>query len=178
VGYGGGNERRESMIPTAAALYFVMLVIALLIFIAISKNRKRASIISVVAIGAYVIYAILTCGPNPIDVSVMRSMGDKIDEYLTTKGKPASLDSIPNLPYKLKCSSSYNCSFRDGEKLYKIWIDDNYYAFSLEIYTPKSKTGIVYMYDGNNSKYELKNYKENPLIYSSKRTGICNPMRQ
>jgi len=46
------------------------------------------------------------------------------------------------------------------------------------MYTPKSKTGIVYMYDGNNSKYELKNYKENPLIYSSKRTGICNPMKQ
>jgi len=166
------------MIPTAAALYFIILVIFLLIFIAISKNKKGASIISVVAIGAFVLYVIYACSPNLRDVRVMKPIGDKIDKYLTTKGKPVSLDSIPDLPYKLKCSSLYSCSFRNGEKLYKIWIDDNYYAFSLEIYIPKSKTGIVYMYDGNNSKYELKNYKENPLIYSRKRTGICNPMKQ
>ena len=70
------------------------------------------------------------CGPNQSDVRVMKSMGDKINRYLVTKGKPDSLDSIPNLPYKLKCSSKYNCSFIDDEKLYKIWIDDNYYVSS------------------------------------------------
>ena len=125
-----------------------------------------------------IVARIAFCGPDQSDVRVMKPMGDAIDKYLTTKGKPSSLDSIPNLPYKLKCSSEYKCSFSNGRKYYKIWIDDNPYSLSLKVFSPSSETGITYIYESSNSNYKLKNYRNNPHIYSSKRTGICNPMKQ
>ncbi len=118
------------------------------------------------------------CRPSWSDLRVMKPMGDAVDKYLTTKGKPSSLDSIPNLPYELGCNSKYSCSFVDGAKYYKIWIDDNYYSFSVEIFTPNSETGIIYSYREKDGKYSLEDDRYNPHIYSTKRTGICNPMKQ
>ena len=117
------------------------------------------------------------CGPNQSDVRIMKSMGDKISRYLVTKGKPTSLDNIPELPHELKCNSSYNCFFGD-KTLYKIWIDESSYSFSLKIYALSSKTGITYNYNSNNGKYKLENSRNNPHIFSRKRSGICNPMKQ
>ena len=124
-----------------------------------------------------IVLRIFFCGPNLSDVRVMQPMGDKISKYLTTKGKPDSLDNIPNLPYELKCNSPYNCFFGD-KTLYKVWIDEGSYNFSLEIFALSSETGITYNYNSNNGKYKLKDYKNNPHIFSRKRSGICSPMKQ
>jgi hypothetical protein len=90
------------MIPTEAAIDFFILVFIALIFIAFSKNRKRASVISVVAIGAFVLYVRLTCGPDPRDVRVMKPMAEAISDYIIKHGVPESLRDIPNLPYRLE----------------------------------------------------------------------------
>ena len=147
------------MIPTAAALYFIILVIFLLIFFAISKNKKGATIISGVAIGAFVLYVIYACSPNLRDVKVMKPMAETIRDYIIKHGVPKSLQDIPNLPYELDgCDKKEEYSVFD-KKLYKyIKVKQKYEATykSIEEECLFSKSGRVY-YLQSRSLFDLVN---------------------
>jgi hypothetical protein len=150
-------------------------IIALgIIFTAVSGGNVKVAKWSIVSVASFYILAKLICGPSLIDTYRMKPMGDAINAYLITKGKPSSLDSIPNLPYKLKCGSAYSCRFDVDGRAYKVWLDDNSYSFSLNLYAKQNKTGIYYTYQNKDKTYQFTYFD----IFSRKKTGICNPMRQ
>jgi len=167
-------------IPTAAALVFVFLVLLMTILILIVRPKGKSArrwlgVYGVIILG-YIGFVCYTCGPNPKDVAVMKPLGDAVNRYLTTKGKPPSLDSIPDLPYKLECGSPYSCRFEKGGRVYKVWLQcDGYDDCNLELYIPTSQTGVIYLYSVNSGKFVVKYGGAD--IYSRKKTGICNPMR-
>ena len=162
-----------------AGLILIALVIVLVIggMIAFLNGVKfwKILVAFVVILGSYHLYVSHTCGPNKEDVKVMKPLGNAINRYLTTKGKPPSLESIPDLPYKLTCGSPYSCRFEKDGRVYKVWLEEQVGNIDLYLYQKNNKTGIVYMY---NQKLKIKNYEKNPLIYSRKTSGICNPMKQ
>ena len=157
-------------------------IIALgIIFTAGSGGNLKVAKWSIVSVASFYILAKLICGPSLIDTYRMKPMGDAINAYLITKGKPSSLDSIPNLPYKLKCGSAYSCRFDVDGRGYKIEWDCNLKASRfcfLNIYSLKTKTGIGYWTEYMNGKLLKDKNKPKPHIYSREKTGICNPMRQ
>jgi hypothetical protein len=158
-------------------------IIALgIIFTAVSGGNVKVAKWSIVSVASFYILAKLICGPSLIDTYRMKPMGDAINAYLITKGKPSSLDSIPNLPYKLKCGSAYSCRFDVDGRGYSVVLQcDGYDDCDLELYSSKTKTGIIYSYRLKERKmifYKSKLKAPNPLIFSRKKTGICNPMRQ
>ena len=158
----------------AGFIWLGMIVLGI-IFTAVSGGNVKVAKWSIVSIASFYILAKLICGPSLIDTYRMKPMGDAINAYLITKGKPSSLDSIPNLPYKLKCGSAYSCRFDVDGRAYKVWLEEQVGNIDLYLEQKGSETGIVYMY---NKDLILKNYKNNPLIYSSKTSGICRPMKQ
>ena len=168
-----------------AGLILIALVIVLVIggIIAFLNGVKfwKILVAFVVILGSYHLYVSHTCGPNSKDVAVMKPLGDAINRYLTTKGKPPSLESIPDLPYKLTCGSPYSCTFEKDGRVYEITWNCNLKASRfcfLKVYSPKTKTGISYWTEYINEKFLKDKNKPKPHIYSSKTSGICNPMKQ
>jgi len=153
-------------------LVFVLFIVSVSVKLS-KKGAYRLLFFNISVIAGYFLMLCISCGPNPRDVAVMKPMGDAINRYLTTQGKPSSLESIPDLPYKLKCGSPYSCRFEGKYKVeFRRWSPSIY---SLNIsQSEKYHTGILYNYRYTNKRFEQKETK----YYSNKTTGICNPMRQ
>ena len=67
----------------------------------LNKKTIKTMAVSTLAILALSGCSIL-CGPNQVDVEVMKPMAQKISEYIVKNGIPESLKDIPDLPYALK----------------------------------------------------------------------------
>jgi len=161
-------------------LLVLLIIIIVIVNVALMLNNKysmKAFLISVGIFIGYIFTIQLICGPSPIDVYRMRLMAKPINTYLITKGKPKSLDSIPNLPYELKCSSPYSCSFEKSERVYKVWLErgPGGKVYSLKLYSSKSSTNMFFWYKHKNNQF-IKD--GNPYIYSNKKTGICSSIKQ
>ena len=124
-------------------------------------------------------YAKFSCGPSLIDIYRMKPMAEKIANYIVKNGIPESLEDIPGLPYELE-----GCENIDDEKKCHYKKDSAYIVsiyipitneLTLETFNTDSKTGIQYWFKKDNTKIILER-KGN--AYSSKTSGICNPMRQ
>jgi len=100
-----------------AGLVLVALIVMAIVFIVVSKNKKRAMLISVGVIGVYHLYVSHSCGPNSADVKVMKPMAEKISAYIVKNGIPKSLKDIPDLPYRLeRCKSKQTYYKFDNKK--------------------------------------------------------------
>ena len=171
-----------------AFIVFILLAIVLLLYILFSKRKKRAVLISLGIIVLYHLYVTYTCGPDPRDVRVMKPMANAISDYIVKHGIPKSLSEIPGLPYKLEgCKKkegfpySLFCTFNKDYSV-EFADDPNHRYYSVNFYAPNSSTGMdidFKVVDGNRLILEKSTPRlPNPHIYSSKITGICNPMRQ
>jgi len=162
----------------AGFIWLGMIVLGI-IFTAVSGGNVKVAKWSIVSIASFYILAKLICGPSLIDTYRMKPMAEAISNYIVKNGIPKSLKDIPDLPYELE-----GCKDVDDEKIchYK-----KSFAYIVRIYTPitnelaveifnqNSKTGIQYWFEVKNTKIILER-KGN--AYSSKTSGICNPMRQ
>jgi len=101
-----------------AGLVLVALIVMAIVFIVVSKNRKRAMLISVGVIGVYHLYVSHSCGPNSADVKVMKPMAEKISEYIVKNGIPKSLKDIPDLPYGLEGCKSEQTYYKFDNKVF------------------------------------------------------------
>ena len=121
------------------------------------------------------------CRPNEGDVKVMKPMGKVISNYIIKHGIPKSLKDIPDLPYALiGCNKSQenveDCNFFLNEVRYDLTLYEYHIgSLSIKIKNRISKTGIYYNLKRNNRHSGWDLVKEK--AYSSKSTGICNPMR-
>ncbi len=167
--------------PMRSEAFFALLILAVLALVVAIVLRRYLKIVFpllVVCIGGFYIYAKIHCGPDPKDVAVIKPMAEAIGNYVVKHGIPESLEEIPDLPYELE-----GCEDIDDEKICHYKKD---FAYVVRIYTPitnelvieifnqNSKTGIQYWFKVNNTKIVLER-KGN--AYSSKTSGICNPMR-
>lgn len=160
-------------------LIMLLLAIGLFIYFLFSKKKKRALAISAVVIVAYMLLVRFTCGPNSKDVAIMRPMAEKISEYIVANGIPTSLKDIPGLPYGLECrkKNGNNCSFEVGNYNYSInFYKPSYGGYELKLFSD-NKTGYK-VYFNTNKNNELTSNKNDSGAYSTKTSGICNPMRQ
>jgi len=174
-----------------AGLVLIALIVILLFYIVLSKNSKKAFFISVVIVGAYMLYVRLTCGPDPRDMRVMKPMAEAISSYIVKHGVPKSLRDIPDLPYRLEgCETKMELGSRNETCTlqYKPRKIDIYFTYSkpiidgkeyedvfLKMRNSNSETGsTVELHKGNNGFKIVRKIK----YYSGKTSGICNPMRQ
>ena len=84
-----------------ALLILIGLVLMLVVYISLTKKKKRALLISAVVLGIYILYVVKTCGPNRTDVKVMKPMAEAISQYIMKNGVTQSLKDIQGLPYGL-----------------------------------------------------------------------------
>jgi len=125
-----------------AGLVLIALVVLAIVFVAVSKNKKRAMLISVGVIGVYHLYVSTTCGPNRADVKVMKPMAEKISEYIVKNGIPESLQDIPNLPYGLEgCERKVEYSKFNSHELITEKVDSKEKA---DFYHISEKCNFVY----------------------------------
>ena len=120
------------------------------------------------------------CSPNKEDIAIMKPMAQKIADYIVANGIPESLENIPNLLYMVEgCEKEMpnveNCKLIENNimydiELYKYSINE----FSIKIFDKTSEVGLIYnLEEALNHKWIIKEIKP----YSSKTSGICNPMR-
>ena len=169
-------------------ILFAMIFILSLVVIIVGLNTDKQSkavhkifFVSVAIIVGFYTYAKYTCGPNRADVKVMKPMAEKISEYIVKNGIPESLKDIPDLPYGLvRCEKHQKnlekCIFYKNNTEYEseIYILGDVY---IEIYSKQTKTGLRYELTKNSSTKNWLINKSN-IAFSSKNSGICNPMRQ
>ena len=163
-----------------AGIILLLLIIVLLVFIAYSKNRKVALLISLLILLSYHLYVSYQCGPNKKDVAVMKPMAEAISNYIVKNGIPKSLKDIPGLPYELECKED------NGNSCYFV-VNGNHYSISYSVlasgtrilgsFAAKSRTGYQIEFAISEENKTLIN-KKNSGAYSMKNTGICNPMKQ
>ena len=167
-------------------LYIPILVILLSIFIVVGgkyglKGVGVSILVFIVNLIIFNAYYNFTCGPNSADVKVMKPMAKKISDYIVKNGIPKSLKDIPDLPYELegcekKQKNLEKCIFHTNNREYEVEI----YILgdtSIEIYSEKTKTGLRYKLKKNSSSNQWL-IDEQDIKYSSKNSGICNPLRQ
>jgi len=150
------------------------------------KVLKRSGVlllvyVIVVIVGAMIFTSQYTkeCSPNKEDVKVMTPMAKAISDYIATDGIPKSLKDIPDLPYVLiGCNKSQenveHCSFYVENSKYSLELY-RLLTLYLTIENKINKTGIYYDFKKDNRQDRWDLVKEK--AYSSKSTGICNPMR-
>ncbi len=178
----------EGFRMTGAGFYGLLGLVFVLFVVSVSVKlpQKKAYMLlffNIAVIAGYFLMLCISCGPNSTDVRAMKPLGNAINRYLTTKGKPPSLESIPDLPYKLKCGSPYSCTFEKEGRVYRVWLDlwSPPTSYALKLYHDNHRTGVSFYYEFKNNKFILDRstpQDRNPHIYSRKRTGICSPMSQ
>ena len=159
-------------------MFMVAVMVVVLFFrLVMQKPVKKYLLASSIILGSYLVTVSCACGPNPKDVAVMKPMAEKIADYIVKHGIPKSLEEIPGLPYELECDQSgKKCHYLKDDK-YKVEL---YYAISkqepvIEFFNKRSKTGIQYWFKLSNGTVTLE---RKGSAYSTKSSGICNPMKQ
>ncbi len=130
----------------------------------------------------FVVLRMFLCGPDQSDVRVMKPMAEKISQYIIKNGIPESLKDIPDLPYKLEgCNKPQDnvedCTFfvkdyRYSLELYEMGGGD----LSIRIKNRATKTGVDIGLRRNNKESQWFFVEEKS--FSSKRSGVCSPMKQ
>ncbi len=172
------------LFPFMAVFLYVLIFIFVLIFGGIKFGYKAVWIVIWSFLfgwyGFKYVYKV-TCGPDPEDVKVMKPMAEAISEYIVEHGIPKSLSKIPDLPYRLEgCAWSQKklerCFFYVDNASYQV---DSYFLgeLDIEIYNKKTETGLRYELEQNSTNKNWKIVKSD-IAFSSKISGICNPMRQ
>ena len=166
------------------AMIFILSVVVIIVGLNTDQQSKavhKVFFASVAIIIGFYAYAKYTCGPNRTDIKVMKPMAEAISNYIVKHDIPESLKDIPDLPYGIvRCERHQKnlekCIFYKNNKEYEseIYILGDIY---IEIYSKQTKTGLRYELTKNSS---TKNWliSESSIAFSSKNSGICNPMRQ
>ena len=165
------------------AIYIILFIIAMAIALRY-KGAKPAWLVIisfVLGMSGHLIYYKHTCGPNKKDVSVMKPMAEAISNYIVKNGIPKSLEDIPDLPYELEgCNKVQDnvedCYFYSNKSRYFLRLYELSEGLSIEIENTVTRTGIYRDFRKNNKKNQWLFIEEKS--FSSKTTGICNPMRQ
>jgi hypothetical protein len=159
---------------------FLVLVLIGIVFVLslLFSKRKKVHLTILISMVVFYIFAKVHCGASLKDVSVMKPMAEAISNYIVKNGIPKSLEDIPDLPYELECGQSgKECSFRVKNAI----CDVSFYGLSnnkyqLDVFIKTVETGLAYSFQ--NEKGKLFLLKDDSGAYSTKTTGICNPMRQ
>ena len=145
-----------------AFIVFILLVIVLLLYIVFSKRKKRAVLTSLGIIVLYHLYVTYTCGPNPLDVRVMKPMAEAMKSYIVQHGMPKNLRVIPNLPYLLS-------EDKNNPEFYHFKTSDGYYTIF-------KKTG--YMLEFQSETKRGNGYTWFWLIFDIDKNGSYKPKRE
>jgi hypothetical protein len=138
-------------------------------------------VIPVVLFVLLIVARVAFCGPNSSDVKVMKPMAEKISDYIVKNGIPESLEDIPDLPYGLEgCSKPQDnvedCYFFIKKVSHDLRLYEVAGSLSVEIENRVTETGIYVELRRNNKKSKWFFVEEKS--FSSKTSGICNPMKQ
>jgi hypothetical protein len=155
----------------------VVMLLVLLVQLFRKKPVKKLLLSFGLILGGYHLYVTYTCGPNRADIKVMKPQAEAITAYILKNGIPESMADTPDLPYVLEnCKWTKKnvewCSFKVDDKKYSLELY-NISTLYITIYNDISKTGIHYMLRQNEKKWYFVESK----VYSTKKSGICNPMR-
>jgi len=181
-----------------AGIVLIALIVILLFYIVLSKNSKKAFFISLLIVGAYMLYVNHACSPNKKDMKAMKPMAEAIKDYLIEHRLPNSLKDIPNLPYRLKeCKKEIRYGklqiYLDEKSQWKERLEICHYKnitlrFSLtkDIMKKDAKWYGSLMMDSSRDtgmRMDIEEYKDKNFYFGRIRfygsiSGICNPMRQ
>jgi hypothetical protein len=144
-----------------AGLILIALIVILLFYIVLSKNSKKAFFISVVIVGAYMLYVNYACSPSKKDMKAMKPMAEAIVKY----GFPKTLEDTYSLPYKVIKQEDNTYIYHVDGREYEIWRNGGLIQI-----TAKQRSGNGY------ARAWIRGVKVKYFLVHTR--GICSTMRQ